>query len=535
VIHEGWDIQSFNSHAAVTDYEPVECISAELRAEIEQRINEYEASAGTENSVNAIEPESYPFFPHAGTVWEDLYLRNFVDLDPSPGFIDYDCGPLTYNGHTGIDSGVRSFREQDIGVPVFAALDGTVIDVRDGAFDRNTSCQPNAPVNYVILRHGTGHTTWYFHLRRGSVAVGLNQFVKAGTQLGLTGSSGCSTGPHLHFESRQNNLPYEPASGRCRPGASNWVNQIPIRRELYARDIAFSDVPFTGPADIPHDQAVRTNTYMPGFKRIFFRAELSNIPAFSTYTIAVRRPNNTVYGFFSNTFGSSFLPMASPWWFMDINLDMPGTWLVTLVIGPYYEEAYFNVVTSPSQIANRSPLAVSANLDPPAPDTDDVIFCRVNTYLAYRDPDYDVVSYRYQWSINGRAVRDVTYAALSDAIPKGMARPGDRVTCTVRPYDGRTFGAAATASVTIPGGASPSIGSASFNGKKKLTISGQGFSSSPRVFINNADKTDRINSSSDSVVKLKGKASALGLRSGENTIQVFHASGAGSNLYRLRL
>ena len=69
----------------------------------------------------------FTFFPQAGILWQDLYPNNFVDLDPGPGMRDYPCGTQTYDGHTGTDSDIRSFREMDIGVPVFAALDGRVI------------------------------------------------------------------------------------------------------------------------------------------------------------------------------------------------------------------------------------------------------------------------------------------------------------------------------------------------------------------------------------------------------------------------
>jgi len=54
--------------------------------------------------------------------------------------------------------------------------------------------------NLVIVRHSGDVETWYGHLSRISVKVG--QSVKKGAQLGRAGSTGHSTGPHLHFEVR---------------------------------------------------------------------------------------------------------------------------------------------------------------------------------------------------------------------------------------------------------------------------------------------------------------------------------------------
>jgi len=201
-------------------------ISPEQRADIENRIAEYESSKRSRITTKALSDpptlQPYPFFPQAGILWQDLYVNNFVDLNSGSGLLDWDCTQQTYNGHTGHDSDIRSFREQAIGVPVFAALDGTVVDLHDGEPDMNTSAQ-GQQANYVVLDHGNTHYTWYLHLKNGSVAVTLNQVVKAGTQLGLTGSSGNSDAPHLHFESRYNGTYFEPSAGPCRAGASNWA------------------------------------------------------------------------------------------------------------------------------------------------------------------------------------------------------------------------------------------------------------------------------------------------------------------------
>ncbi len=82
--------------------------------------------------------------------------------------------------------------------------------------------------------------------------------------------------------------------------------------------------------------------------------------------------------------------------------------------------APFDVVASAPEIVNHAPLGVSVSLDPPNPVEADVPFCRVAPTVLYRrDPDYDVVRYRYRWIVNGSVVRDLQSAALSDALPRG--------------------------------------------------------------------------------------------------------------------
>jgi murein DD-endopeptidase MepM/ murein hydrolase activator NlpD len=54
----------------------------------------------------------------------------------------------------------------------------------------------------VQVRDSDGLTALYGHLKKGSVAVSVGQQVSAGAILGVVGSSGCSTAPHLHFELR---------------------------------------------------------------------------------------------------------------------------------------------------------------------------------------------------------------------------------------------------------------------------------------------------------------------------------------------
>ena len=106
-----------------------------------------------------------------GTIGQDLYVTNFVDLDDGPGVRDYACGGQSYDGHTGIDSIIRSFREVRIGVPVFAALDGRVLSVQQGVGgDFNWGPTVSNFDNHVILDHGGDQQSVYGHLAGKSIA-----------------------------------------------------------------------------------------------------------------------------------------------------------------------------------------------------------------------------------------------------------------------------------------------------------------------------------------------------------------------------
>jgi len=63
--------------------------------------------------------------------------------------------------------------------------------------------------NLVVVQHRLGYTSWYAHL--SSVAVSSGQAVEGGTRNGYVGSTGYSTGPHLHFEVRRYDTPIDPA------------------------------------------------------------------------------------------------------------------------------------------------------------------------------------------------------------------------------------------------------------------------------------------------------------------------------------
>ena len=148
--------------------------------------------------VRATPPSTF-IWPETDTPFQDHVLANYVDLDPTSGIRDWRGESASSDGHAGLDFGGANFAAMDAGRPVVAAADGVVVDAVDGNPDRSTTFS-GLPANLVIIDHGDGWRTLYLHLRRDSVEVEVGDVVQQGDMLGFEGSSGNSTGPHLHFE-----------------------------------------------------------------------------------------------------------------------------------------------------------------------------------------------------------------------------------------------------------------------------------------------------------------------------------------------
>ncbi len=157
----------------------------------------------------------------------------YVDLEPDSGLRDWNCGATTYESHLGSDFGiVGGFAAQVQGRIVVAAARGVVIATHDGESDRCVTGQCGGAAqglgNFVSLLHADGRTTHYGHLRTFSLQVSVGQQVRCGEPLGYVGSSGNSTGPHLHFEVREGSVVIDPFAARPACGAqptSFWTEQ----------------------------------------------------------------------------------------------------------------------------------------------------------------------------------------------------------------------------------------------------------------------------------------------------------------------
>lgn len=397
-------------------------------------------------------PSPLLVYPVAGRVGDDITIPYYVDLDPGPAKRDFHCYDLTFNGHTGHDPYIRSFAEQRIGVPVFAVRDGTVIDVRDGHPDENTSNQTDALANTVVIRHNDDEISQYVHLRKG-IMVKLGETVTAGTQIGWVGSSGKSVGPHIHFEMRHHDAAVEPMAGPCRPGPSLLPAQPPVFDEPIVVGTTFSNRSFGDFAAPPFDDAPHIATFLQGTSTIYFKVEMASVGASTRYKLMIERPGTgstrtTVAA--SGTLTSIETSLASIWWGLDVNLDQPGTWNMILEVNSRrLYSVPFTVVASQAEVVNRRPATVTPEIEPAALRVGEVPVCRA-TYpsLDLPDADFDVVRYRYQWRVNDVLLRDVTTASTSDALPRQHITSGSRISCSVTPSDGKESAPTTTANTT---------------------------------------------------------------------------------------
>lgn len=146
-----------------------------------------EASSGNSGTIITGNPSASGYiFPVAGLSKSNINNRNY----PS------------YPGHTGVDVNINVVGKKVVAVKSGTVEISTALRYSDGSY--------RSYGEYVVINHHDGTMTLYAHMLSGSRTVSVGQTVSQGQVIGTVGSTGKSTGTHLHFEVRINGSPVNP-------------------------------------------------------------------------------------------------------------------------------------------------------------------------------------------------------------------------------------------------------------------------------------------------------------------------------------
>lgn len=284
-------------------------------------------------------------------------ISNFVDHDAGyPNqLLDYFCDTRTYDldsgyNHAGIDifSWPFSWLKMDNNdVEIVAAAPGQIIGKDDGNYDRNCGFGSGS-WNAVYIRHADNSIAWYGHMKKESLTTKhVGDRVNAGEFLGVVGSSGNSTGPHLHFEvyDATYNL-VDPYQGSCNfLNAESWWKKQP---DYYQPRVNKLTTASAAPrfADCPNPATTNIkNTFQPGdavYFSAYYRDQLND--SASHYSIA--RPDGTIYANWDHTTPVPHYA-ASYWnWYYTnfAHADLMGIWTFSVAYrGDHYSANFYMV------------------------------------------------------------------------------------------------------------------------------------------------------------------------------------------------
>jgi len=259
-------------------------------------------------------------------------ITNYVDHDADgpDALLDYNGGARTYDtesgyDHQGVDYATWPFSWNKMAedqVVIIASAPGTIVYKESAQPDMSCSFDVDTGWNAVFVEHADGSTAWYGHMKRNSLtSKGVGDTVARGEVLGTVGSSGTSTGPHLHLEiyDSDRNL-IDPFAGPHNPTTSEswWEEQEPYRVPSIVDLQTHGIAPVQGCSDeeLPSFDdhfSIGETVFMGGY----FRDQLAG----TTTLLRVIRPDGSAlydWGYdFNNTFSLS-------WWYWNFEID--ATW-----------------------------------------------------------------------------------------------------------------------------------------------------------------------------------------------------------------
>jgi len=304
----------------------------------------------------------WPLRKAAGFTDPSYYgISNYVDVDPTSGVKDYNCGSRSYNGHMGTDIFTVPFwwkKMDENSVEIVAAADGIIVAKAGTREDKSCAmCPAGAPEscfywNAVYLQHADGTLTMYGHMKKNSpTSKSIGDAVTKGEYLGVVGSSGNSTGPHLHFEVWQDtffNKLLHPWSGPCNPdgNASMWETQQPYYQPEIIKIMTGSAIPeikacYNGAPENTfekNDFTIGDTIYLPTFVR-------DHRGTGPSYNITLTGPGTINYQWTlpANTWAGHYAWLYFYYSFDKTTFGTPGTWKYSVQFGTSYAETTFTL------------------------------------------------------------------------------------------------------------------------------------------------------------------------------------------------
>ena len=216
-----------------------------------------------DNDMMSMSSTSY-WWPIGGSEIKQENGKDFAVGDPASVYISSNFGgrvnptnEQSHEDHKGIDIGA----EEGVAT-VIAAQSGTVVSSAEGITGScvvgDTGCGGRFG-NYIVIQHSDGNYTLYAHMATNSVKVKKGDVVKQGQVIGLVGSTGNSTGGHLHFEVRVGNnagtssadpLEYVDPSNPRPTGASINLQNGDNNKQIICKTLLASDISENGVAAI---------------------------------------------------------------------------------------------------------------------------------------------------------------------------------------------------------------------------------------------------------------------------------------------
>jgi murein DD-endopeptidase MepM/ murein hydrolase activator NlpD len=292
-------------------------------------------------------------------------IGNFVDLDPTTNILDFSCGNRTYDGHRGTDLSLGPFAwtmMQNQEVEIIAAAAGSIVDKHDGEFDMQCAgLNVTQPANYVTILQDDGAYAFYFHMMRGTpTSKPIGSLVAKGEHLGFVGSSGKSTGPHLHFELRDvNGTTIDPFAGTCGASTTLWKHQWMAQLDPHITTVATSNA---APAAPPSCQLTDTPNYADIFQpgnTVYAVAAMRDQSPGVTLTFQLLRPDGSVFGTAHSGSPPAGQFYSQSYWYQTFALPAgapTGTWKLRVTFGNEQLDHAFFVGTQPSA-ANLNPVS----------------------------------------------------------------------------------------------------------------------------------------------------------------------------------